>query len=237
MKIFITTLLLYLAFVPHAAGQETNPPLITVTGQAEVKVVPDEVIFNLEVVTLNLNLQLSKRENDERVKKILTLARSYQIDANDVQTDYLQITPKYSNQEDERKNAIFLGYEMSKKVVIRLRDVSKVEGLLSAVLESGANRVQGIDFRSTQMRKYRDQARSMAIKAAQEKAIALTREIGQKIGKAHSISENVYAPSYNANAQNVAYSNMRGTYTEEENTIALGQISVSASVTVSFVLE
>ncbi len=78
----------------------------------------------------------------------------------------------------------------------------------------------------------------MAIKAAQEKAIALTKEINQSIGKAYSITEE--GPTPFAYAQNRS-SNYIGTGGEtsasEESTIALGQISITARVTVSFELK
>ena len=45
-------------------------------------------------------------------------------------------------------------------------------GAFSSAIEAGANKVQGLEFLTTELRKYRDQARSMAIKAAQEKAAA-----------------------------------------------------------------
>ena len=51
----------------------------------------------------------------------------------------------------------------------RLKDISKYEDVLSGVLESGANYVEGIEFRTTELRKYRDQARVMAIKAAKDR--------------------------------------------------------------------
>jgi uncharacterized protein YggE len=90
------------------------------------------------------------------------------------------------------------------------------------------------------MRTYRDQARSLALKAAQEKAAALAGAVGQKIGKAITIEEEVpnragYAlPNTSSNA--ISYD--RGSdSSDSEGTLALGLIKVSARVTVKFVLE
>ncbi|HAF24035.1 MAG TPA: hypothetical protein DCK93_14205 [Blastocatellia bacterium] len=77
----------------------------------------------------------------------------------------------------------------------------------------------------------------MAIKAAQEKATALTREIGQTIGKAYSITEEgPNNSSLSSNARN-SISFVGGSYSDEESTIALGQISITARVVVSFELK
>jgi uncharacterized protein YggE len=43
---------------------------ITTTGDAEIKVAPDEVILILGVETWDKNIQVAKKQNDERVKKI-----------------------------------------------------------------------------------------------------------------------------------------------------------------------
>jgi uncharacterized protein YggE len=115
--------------------------------------------------------------------------------------------------------------------------VSKAEAMLAEVIEVGVTRINGIDFRTSEMRKHRDQARSQAIRAAREKAVALTAEIGQKIGKAYSIEEVV--ASGNAASQNFM-SNAVGSSGEGEassGTLAIGQIKVNARVVVRFVLE
>ena len=49
--------------------------------------------------------------------------------------------------------------------------------------------MQAVRLRTSQLRKYRDEARAKAIRAAKEKAVALAGELGVKIGRPHSISE------------------------------------------------
>jgi hypothetical protein len=163
------------------AQQQREPPLITVTGDAEVRVVPDEVVFDLTVQTLNRDLRLAKSQTDERLKKTLELTRKYKIAPADVQTDYVRLEPRYRGNDETRT---LVGYSVRKDLVFTLRDAAQAEELLSEVIEAGITRINGVSFRSSQLRKHRDQARALAIKAAQEKATALASEIGQKIGKA-----------------------------------------------------
>src|ERR671917_524160 len=182
-------LLTLLLFSTLCAWAQNDKPLITVSGQAEINVTPDMAVFSLRVVTLDKDLARAKALNDESVKRTLALAKSYGIAPEDAQTNYISVQMQYSDDDNDGKPRIFLGYEVSKRIVLTLRDMSRIESLLSDVVKAGVNRVEDIDFRTTQIRKYKDQARQMAIKAAQEKAIALTKEIGQTIGKAHSITE------------------------------------------------
>jgi uncharacterized protein YggE len=239
-RIVLLSALLMACYGSAAAQSSIERSLITVTGQAEVKVAPDEVVFRLEVETMNKELATAKALNDESVRKVLALARKYQIPERNVQTDYISVVPKYyqtSIPEDRHRNGEFLGYEVSKRIVIILNDVSRTESLLSDALTTGVNYVRGVEFRSTQIRKIKDQARQMAIRAAQEKAVALTREIGQTIGKAHMIREDDPGPYDNRAQSNVSGMIAGGDISGEETTIALGQISIRARVVVSFELK
>ncbi len=95
-------------------------------------------------------------------------------------------------------------------------------------------RLSNVEFRDSQIRKHRDQARAMAIKAAQEKANLLAREIGQSIGPAYSITESGVIPYPAANAVQNRVDTFTGTPSDSESAIAPGSISVTAQVTVSF---
>jgi uncharacterized protein YggE len=209
--------------------------LITVAGEAEVKVAPDEVVFDVTVQTINKDLRLAKNQTDDRLKRLIELTRKYQIGAADVQTDYIRLEPRYRGNDESR---LFIGYSVRKDLIFTLRDVTQAEALLSELIELGISRVNGVRFQTSQLRKYRDQARALAIKAAHEKATALTAEIGQKIGKAYLIEEEV--PSRGGPYQNMSANNsimVSDDSTESEGTLALGQIKVTARVTVKFELN
>jgi uncharacterized protein YggE len=220
------------------AQEKVDRPLITVTGQAEMMVVPDEVAFSLSVVSMEKELPAAQAKNDEIVKTLLALARQYQVPANKMQTGYISVSQRFTDEDITKKPPVFLGYTVTKNVGIVLQDVSKAEALLTDIFKSGVSSIQGVSFRTSQLRKYKDQARAMAIKAAQEKAIALTKEIGQSIGKAYTITEespNTYAYAQNRSSNFMGDSG--GASASEGSTLALGQISITAQVTVSFELK
>jgi uncharacterized protein len=217
------------------ADDKPEPRLITVTGEAEVKVVPDEVVFDLAVQAFNRDLHVAKMQTDDSLKKVIELTRKYHIAQEDVQTDYIKLEPRYKGGNEGRT---FLGYFIRKDVVFTLRDVTQAENLLSEVMESGISQINGVRFQTSQLRKYRDQARAQAIRAAREKAVALTAEIGQTIGKAYSILE--VAPTryaMNQNATNLSNFSIADTGDESEGTLALGRIKINARVEVRFELQ
>src|SRR3954467_5692584 len=153
-------LALPLAASPHAlADAQPEPRLVTVAGEAEVNVAPDEVVFDLTVSTFNRELRVAKSQTDERLKNIIALAKRYGVADADTQTDYINLTPRYRGDNEART---LLGYSVRKDLVLTLRDVTRAEGLLSELLDSGVTRINTVSFRSSQMRKYRDQARDLA---------------------------------------------------------------------------
>jgi uncharacterized protein YggE len=106
---------------------------------------------------------------------------------------------------------------------------------MTKLLEAGINRVNGINFGVSETRKYRDEARSKAIRAAKEKAVAMAADLGQTVGKPWDISEesgwNAYQYAVNS------FSTDKATRELDESTIAPGELTIRASVKVSFQLE
>jgi uncharacterized protein YggE len=226
---------LLLALLPATARAEERPdrPLITVTGEAEVRVVPDEAVLRLRVVTVDKDLVLAKSRNDASVKDTLAAARGIGVSAEQLQTSAVAIDRNETAREGQVP--LFLGYEVTKTITVILKDLSRVDDLLTALVKAGTNRIDAFELRSTEVRKHKDEARARAIKAAREKAVALTREIGQTIGKAFTITEEPeFGGARNYSANNVVYD----TYTQPTGgTFATGQNAITARVVVSFELQ
>ncbi len=240
LRVFNCAAILLSAALCAGAQQAPVPPLITVTGQSEVRVAPDEVDFTLVVENLDKDLLAAKSKNDETVRQVLALVGQYGIEPKDVQTSYISVAPRYTEVDEYRRplpKREFLGYAVTKTILVRLKNISRFEPLFTDLLKAGVNNVRDVDFRTSQIRKHKDEARALAIRAAREKAVALTREIGQTIGRAYSISEvpdTSYMPANTyANVANVG----EGGSSEEESTIAPGMITVKARVLISFRLE
>jgi uncharacterized protein YggE len=229
--------------LPLIALDNPTQRTITVTGESEVKVNPDEVVVTVGIETRNKDLSEVRKLNDQKAKKLVANTISVGVASKDIKTDYLNLQPEYHESSLQRT---FLAYVQKTTIVISLRDVSKFEALVTSTLQAGAEYIHGIEFRTSELRKHRDEARALAIKAAKEKATALANELGQKIGAPRSIQEGQagYWSSYGGwwghgyqnmsqNFVQIAGSNTRS----QDNALAPGQLSVRASVTVTFDLE
>ena len=251
MKIkYILLLALSLPATAPVYAQTTPPPQISLSGSAEVKVAPDEIMLNVGVETRAETLNPARLENDQKIAAVLAFLKQSKIKDADIQMDYINIQPDYRYENGSSESHVKpIAYLVRKNLEIRLTEVAGFQDVLTGMLTNGVNYVNGIDYRTTQLRKYRDQARSMAARAAKEKALALTAELGAKLGKVNSITaydSSGYSGSpwgmnrgfngFNGQVQN-AVATGGGTSDNAGDTFAAGQISVSATVNVSFLIE
>jgi len=226
--------LLVVFFCSACGGNRPAPRLVTVTGEAEVRVVPDEAVVTLGVETWDKDLAIAKRHNDERVKNVLAVAKQYDIAPANIRIDNITIEPRYTGGDaPEGAQEGFINYRVRKTIVLVVRDVSRVDSLLNSVLEAGANYVSEVQFRTTKAREYRNQARALALKAAKEKAKVMAKALRQKVRRPYVIIEERHERGMTPNV----IPGTGGSPGEADKIIAMGQISVSARVRVSFELR
>ena len=220
---------------------------ISVSGSAEVRVTPSLVNLVVGVETRNRSLPAAKAENDRRVQAIVRSMQTLGVEPKDIQTDYIHVNPDYATRDDTI--TILRYYNVQKTVAITLKDVTNFERALSGALQSGANHILNVQFLTADLRKHRDDARARAVQAAREKAEALAREMNARVGKVISIHEGGWGGPwhsygntwggmrYGGPGANQVSVQAGGSNELLGEAIALGQIGVTASVSVSFELE
>ena len=131
---------------------------------------------------------------------------------------------------------------MRRAYSVTLKDVKRFEKLVDVALKNGANRLLGFEFRTTDLRKHRDEARKNAILAAKEKAQALAAALGQELGDPTSIGEGWHGLVGNRRSwwgwqrggMSQNYTSHAGNGGTGGATLPLGEIGVSARINVSF---
>jgi uncharacterized protein len=217
-----------------------DKPTVEVNGDAEVKVVPDRVSIQFGVETRNASLETATAGTDAAVKKMIAAFRSLGVEESDLQTDFIRVEIAYA---DEGRSTAIAHYSAMKGVQVTLKDVSRFDQLLQTGLKSGANKIESVNFSTSELRKYRDQARAMAVKAAIEKAHDVARagefHIAEKPLSVNASNSSVYWPVYGRYnyymAQNAVQNVASGA--DSGGSVALGKISVSASVTMVFEIQ
>lgn len=228
LAITLTTLL----FAGLCVAQEKPPAkVVRVMGTADVKVTPDRAVIELGVEKQNPSAALAKQAADAASRKIIAALHYNSVDEKDIQTTYLSLQP----QSYVRKGVRVSYFEATQTLTVTVRDLAKLDSLLESLIKAGGNRIESIRYETSTLRKYRDQARELAIRAAHEKADAMARALGQQIGKAQMIDE---VPEYSFGSAGLLANYNAGVAEREkpEASTAAGQQSISASVVVSFEL-
>lgn len=234
----------HLPVAPVLAADSTcdDSRTINVGGSAVINVVPDQVTLQLGVTSNDTTPDGVHAKNTAAIKRVTAAIKLLGVADKDISTDYYIIHPLYNNYD----SLTITGYRINNVVAVKLKDVSKVSTVLAAALESGANEVIDVDFQTTQLRRYRDEARAAAMKAAQEKAQALTSAVGTQVGCVLTIDENTGSSYYGGwwggrnqpQYQNVIQNAPSGDSTSlDDGPISLGQIAVKAEVSVRFSLK
>ncbi len=231
---------------PVEIDSTCNPDrTIQVSGSALINVQPDRAVIQLGVQSNGATPDEVEFSNTAAMQKVLKALRGKGVEDKDIATDIYVMEPVYENYD-----SLFIkGYRISNIVAVTLRDVSKSSAVITTALKAGANQVIRVEFYTSELRKFRDQARELAIKAAQEKAQALAQAGGGEAGCVLNISENSWSyyngwwygssqSNWTQNVvQNAAPGGEAGGNGSSDEPISLGQISVKAEVSATFSLR
>ncbi len=204
------TFLSMLFFVAPAVATECDkdctPPIrrtISVSGDAEVRAVPDQVMISMTAETRGKRLDGAKQENDKTISSLVAhITDKLGLDKKHIQTDRMSVAPRYRNcgYDDElsgRCNPLDIVYYIVRKgVQIRLDDPDLYDAIITAALSYGVTHIDNVQFITTELRKHRDKAREMATKASMEKAQAIAKTLGMKVGKPISVNVNQVSHYY-----------------------------------------
>jgi uncharacterized protein YggE len=212
-----------------------------------VKVTPDRVVLTLGIWSRGEALAGAKADNETRTRKVLSFLRGAGIRPGQIRTDYLAINPNFDWGATTRRYT----YDVRRNVIVTLDKTVQFESILDGVVANGVDNVMSVKFLTSQLKKYREQARGLAIRAAREKAEKLCAELGVKAGAVQTIEEERSGEEYGWNwwswywgggsqhgmsqIQISAPSEAPGGDSFE--TLALGELPVSASVRVTFLVE
>lgn len=223
-------LILATLFMTMSYAQEIKQvPMINVSGEGKVKVIPDQASISISIETKGTKADDVKKENDKKMDAILKFIKKSAIAKEDFQTQRVSLNPNY-DYEKKKYN-----YVATQTVVILLKDLSKYDALMEGLIDAGVNRVDNVVFKSSNMVQLQSDARKLAMKDAKAKAEDYVSVLNQKVGKAITISDNsqVYYP------QPVMYAmkTMAISDSAPRETLAAGEIEITANVSVSFILE
>lgn len=219
-------------FMTLSYGQEIKQvPQITVSGEGKVKVVPDQATITATVETKGNDAKVVKKQNDDQMDAVLKLIKKMNLAPADYRTQRVALNPQY---DYEKKKT---SYNATQTVEIIVRDLNKYDELMEGLVSQGINRIDNVVFQSSKLAQYESEARKLAMKEAKHKAEDYVSVLGQKVGKAMTISDNTQ--SYNPQPVYARFKTMaiESDAAPRNETLAVGEITITANVSVNFILE
>jgi uncharacterized protein len=151
-----------------------KPNRLTVVGEGSVFANPDQAMITIGVITENQSLSAAQKENTVKTAAVINSLLSLGIPQNDIQTTTYRIEPQYNY---ENGHQIFKGYKVEHQLQVTIKDLSKTGQVIDQAVASGANFVSSIQFTVSDPDAFYNQALTLAIQNAQQKAIVMARTL------------------------------------------------------------
>jgi uncharacterized protein YggE len=179
-----TLSLLGLLAAPHVCkGQEREgfrPPSIRVSGEATVTARPDQAILDVGVVTQADTAGAAAAQNAGRADTVLAELRKVLGAGADIKTVSYSVSPNYRYPRDGGQPAI-TGYTATNILRAQVNDLAIVGKVIDGATQSGANRIERLQFRLKNEAEAQNDALRQSARVARSKADAMASALGLKV--------------------------------------------------------
>lgn len=221
-----------LPMLPAQAAEvviQAQNPVVELTIEQTVHSVPDSAQVGAGVQVRAPTATEAMRQNAAKMDKVIAKLRELGIKSEDIQTSNFGLNPQYQYRNEQPP--VFLGYEATNQVSVRLRDLARIGATLDALVQAGANNLNGPNF----VLEKDDAARASARRSAFDRAKAQATEYAQMAGynglKLLEVSETFAQSAPMARDAIMVTAQRAGA---AKTPIEPGQVGTSATVTVKF---
>lgn len=234
MKNIIAPIIIGLFLVNLSYSQEIQKqiPLIHVNGEGKVFSKPDQVSINVSVETKGKDASEVKKLNDTKINSVLKAIKKWNLPTEDYQTDRISLNPQF-DWVTKKHN-----YHAVQSIKILLKDISKFDGLMEDMVNAGINHINSVEFKSSILSQLQSEARKLAMSNAKKKAEDYISVLNQKVGKVFTVNDNSQV-----NYPHISNRFMMAKMSQESDapapmeTLATGEIEITANVNVSFMID
>lgn len=233
MKRITFFIVLFATVVISAQEIHEETAQISITGYGKITLIPDVAEIHLGVQNSGKDPKDIKTQNDNTIENVIQYIKKFNIPSKDYQTTQMSL---YKNYDYDKKKYI---YNAEQTISITLYDITKYSAFMMDIMDTGINQINGVQFKSSKMEFYEEEARKKAVINAKKKAEDYVSVLsGQKVGKALLISEELVANYPEPRLQALYKSDATLAFPETpKDTLAVGELSITSKVKVIFVLE
>lgn len=223
-----------LAAQPPAPGGGDLVPSLSVSGQGEAQVTPDEATVRLGVTAQAPTARAAQDQVSRTADAILDAIRKLGVPAERIQTSELNLSPLYAQDQPEGGGYTaprITGYQASNVVSVRLDDLAKTGPVIDAGLAAGANRLEGVVFGLRDDAAARADALRAAVAEARAKAEALADALRVRLVEVIDVTEggvSVTPPPFPGRYALATEASMADT------PVSPGQVEMGGTVTVRY---
>jgi uncharacterized protein YggE len=172
-------------------GAKAQPPqrpgYVQAVGNATVAVKPDQALIQLAVVTTAASATDASNQNASQVNAVLAALGGVLGPNANIQTLSYSLTPNYNYPQNGQP--VLTGYTAQNTVQVTLTDLTLIGKVIDTGIQSGANRVQGLQFGLQNDQPVRTQALKAATVQAKANADAMAAGLGLTTASIISIQE------------------------------------------------
>jgi len=204
----------------------TEPPSMRVHGEATVSVEPDQLQFDIGVVTQASTPKEATDQNDSQSKALIGELRAAFPSAS-VKSINFSVNPNYHYPAEGQPT--IAGYTSSNTVRLLLNDISKLQSVIDIAVKSGAKSINRLTFTLQNENPVRAKAFAKAADQAQAGAQALAATLKLKLGRLLSVEEG--QPVLVSPPRQISFENLGSTSVAP---VSLGTIDVHADVNLTY---
>lgn len=184
----LTTSLFFVSFTVVTAELPPSPHIST-SGSAVIQAQPDMATLNINVEVKEQDAVTAKNQVDKSVSEYFEFLKEQGLNKKDIEAANINVNPNYEY-DKQRKTSVIRGYNASRRVKVKIHDLTKLNKLLDGALQKGLNDIQSIQFGVGTPEKYRTEVRHKAIKTAISQAKDVAKGFGMELGPLYSINYN-----------------------------------------------
>ncbi|MHB9019605.1 MAG: SIMPL domain-containing protein [Minisyncoccota bacterium] len=218
----------------HYSDSIPSSRTISVSAEGKTIVTPDIAKMNFSVVTEGKDTVKISEENIVKMNKAIDFVKSQGIESKDIQTAGYNLSPRYEYDENTRKTFIS-GYTLTQTIYIKIRDFSKISGILGALPGFGINDISSLSFDLENQDASLKIARDQAFEKALSKAKEMAKKNGVRIKRVVTFSD--YQNNYPIYAKSVSYGMGDRAMTESAPSPSIEPGSQEVTVNVSITYE
>jgi uncharacterized protein YggE len=205
---------------------------VGVFGSAVVRVAPDTASIVVAVSRLEQMPEAAFTKAREGARGVT--AYLHKAGVKDFGSSRVTLSQEFRYTHGENK---FVGYQGKIEFNVVLRELDKVDAVLSGMIAAGANTLTSVTFQTTRLKELRADARRRAVAAAREKAELYCRAAGVAVGAVVAI-EDVNPETLTGRSEGHVYREARPVDDAgEPGAIDPGATTVGAAVNVVYRIE